>query len=198
MYSPRHAGVKRTGLADRQAGKSKWQPQLTSLRLARSEVLRGLKHYLQTQGQGQKITPSIAWMEAWKEQALDDRPWKDEKGPHWRRKLKPFQRGAARNNVVFSLVLFFPERRDTILIWTEPEKDTSCRLKTVHAVSRPEEKCGSWFDNPVTSGGVMFFSNGTESSFTMPVSRFVPDKTDVGSSPPSPCLWAGLYQTRQT
>ena len=40
------------------------------------------------------ITPSIAWMrETWKEEALDDLPWTDERGP-WsiRRALEPFQR----------------------------------------------------------------------------------------------------------
>ena len=46
---------------------------------------------------GQKakaITPSIAWRrEAWKEKALDDLPWKDERGPSSiRRTLEPFQR----------------------------------------------------------------------------------------------------------
>ena len=40
------------------------------------------------------ITPSIAWRrEAWKEEALDDLPWKDERGPSSiRRTLEPFQR----------------------------------------------------------------------------------------------------------
>ena len=40
------------------------------------------------------ITPSIAWRrEAWKEEVLDDLPWKDERGPSSvRRTLGPFQR----------------------------------------------------------------------------------------------------------
>ena len=40
------------------------------------------------------ITPMIAWRrEVWKEEALDDLPWKDERGPSSsRRTLEPFQR----------------------------------------------------------------------------------------------------------
>ena len=70
-----------------------------------------------------RITPSIAWRrEAWKEEALDDLPWQDERGPSSvRRILEPFQRqrwgktsekrGGAHTG--------FSERIDTTLNWTE-------------------------------------------------------------------------------
>ena len=49
VYCPGHAGVKRNDRADRLAGKA----TLTSgLLLGRSEVLRGLRHYLRAQSQG--------------------------------------------------------------------------------------------------------------------------------------------------
>ena len=61
------------------------------------------------------ITPSIAWRrEAWKEEALDDIPWKDERGPSSiRRTLEPFQRQQWENLILRETVLgayglFFP------------------------------------------------------------------------------------------
>ena len=77
MYCPGHAGEKGNDWADRLAGKA----TLTSgLLLGRSEVLRSLIHYLRTQTKD--ITSSITWRrEAWKEEALDDLPWKSDE--HW-------------------------------------------------------------------------------------------------------------------
>ena len=75
--------------SDRLPGKA----TLTSgLLLGRSEVLRSLRHYLRAQSQD--ITPSVAWRrEAWKEEALDDLLWKDERGSSSiNRTLEPFQR----------------------------------------------------------------------------------------------------------
>ena len=51
------------------------------------EVLRSLRHL---HGGTKPKASSIAWKrEAWKEAALDDLPWKDERGPssvkHWNR-----------------------------------------------------------------------------------------------------------------
>ena len=87
---PWTAGVEGNDRADRQlAGKA----TITSgLRLGRSKVLRSLCHYLRAQSQGHHR--SVAWRrEAWKEKALDDLPWKDERGPSSiRRTLEPFQR----------------------------------------------------------------------------------------------------------
>ena len=69
------------------------------------------------------IIPSIAWRrEAWKEDALGDLPWKDERGPSSvRRTLEPFQRQRWGN---FSerrggAHMGFSERIDNILNWTE-------------------------------------------------------------------------------
>ena len=89
LYCPGHAGVKGNDRADRLAGKA----TLTSgLLLGRSEVLRSLSHYLRAQIQD--ITPSIAWSrEAWKEEALDDLPSRDQRRPSSvRRTLEPFQK----------------------------------------------------------------------------------------------------------
>ena len=88
-HCPGHAGVKRNDRADRLAGKA----ALTSgLRLGRSKALRSLRHYLRARAKD--ITPSIVWRrEAWKEEALDDLPWEDERGPSSiRRTLKLCQR----------------------------------------------------------------------------------------------------------
>ena len=65
--------VKGNDRADRRVGKA----TLTSgLLLGRSAVLRSLRHY-----KAKDITPLIASRrEAWKEEALDDLPWKDERG----------------------------------------------------------------------------------------------------------------------
>ena len=66
------------------------------------------------------ITPSIAWKrEAWKEEALDDLPWKDERGPSLiRRTLELFQRWRWGN--FWEVEWSFWELRDTILnCWPE-------------------------------------------------------------------------------
>ena len=73
--------------AERLAGKA----TLTSgLLLRRSEVLRS---FTTCEHKAKGITPSIAWRrEAWKEEALDYLPWKDERGPSSiRQTLEPFQ-----------------------------------------------------------------------------------------------------------
>ena len=63
--------------ADRLAGKA----ALTSgLFLGRSEMLRSLRHYLRSQNKGHH-TINRQRREAWKEEAADDLPWKDERGP---------------------------------------------------------------------------------------------------------------------
>ena len=85
----RYAGVKGNDRADRLEGKA----TITSdLCLGRSEVMRNLRQYLRAQATD--VTPSIAWRrEAWKEEALNDLPWEDERGPSSvRRTLEPFQR----------------------------------------------------------------------------------------------------------
>ena len=76
-----------------------WKPRLTCIcqssksileDLKRSEVLRSLRHYLRAQSH----TPSIAWRrEAWKDDALNYLPSKDERGTLSRRQiLELFQR----------------------------------------------------------------------------------------------------------
>ena len=69
------------------------------------------------------ITPSIAWRrEAWKEEALDDLPWKDERGPSSiRRTLEPFQRrrwGNFWETGWSAYGLFRAHRHHTELNWT--------------------------------------------------------------------------------
>lgn len=77
------------------------------------------------------ITPLFAWrMEAWEEEALDDLPWKDEKGPlsirrtlelsQWQRWGNFERRGGAH--------MGFSQRIVTILNWTELWR---CRTNTV-------------------------------------------------------------------
>ena len=70
------------------------------------------------------ITPSITRRrEAWKEKALDDLPWKDERGPSSvRRTLELFQRQrweiAERRGGEYTII-GFSEWTDTVLNWTE-------------------------------------------------------------------------------
>ena len=81
-----------------------------------SEVLRNLRH---TCGHTAKdSTPSIARRrEAWKEEALDDLPWKDERGPSSiRRTLEPFQ-GRRWGNFWEKCIRTFFERIE--MNWTE-------------------------------------------------------------------------------
>ena len=68
------------------------------------------------------ITPSISWRrETWKEQALDDLPWKDERGPssiRWT--LEPFQRQRCGNfwDGIFFLLLSYKGPQPTCrLFW---------------------------------------------------------------------------------
>ena len=70
------------------------------------------------------ITPSIAWRrEAWKEEALDDLPWKDERGPSsTRRTLELFQRqrwGNFWETRWSAYIMGSSERVYTILNWNE-------------------------------------------------------------------------------
>ena len=69
----------------------RWAKQLSQVACF-SEVLRNLSHYLWAQRWG--IAPLILWKrELWKEEVLDNFPWKDEKGSSSiRRTLEPFQR----------------------------------------------------------------------------------------------------------
>ena len=88
VYCPGHARVKGNDRADRLA-------TLTSGLLNFSADLKCLEAWDTTCWHKAKdITPSIARRrEAWKEEALDDLPWKDERGPSSiRRTLEPFQR----------------------------------------------------------------------------------------------------------
>ena len=79
-------------------GQSSYHKWLASRKIRSVEELEILpvgtkpKDYLLAQSQGHQ--PSIAWRrEAWKEEALDDLPWKDERRPTpVRRTLEPFQR----------------------------------------------------------------------------------------------------------
>ena len=67
-------------------------PITSGLHLRRSEVLRSLKHYLQAQSQGHHTINHLD-ERCWKEEALNDLPWKDEKRQQSvRRTLKLFQR----------------------------------------------------------------------------------------------------------
>ena len=70
------------------------------------------------------ITPSIAWRRgAWKEEVLDDLPWKDERGPSSvRRTVEPFQRqrwGNFWETGWSAYGLFRAHRYHLELIWTE-------------------------------------------------------------------------------
>ena len=118
VYCPGHAGVKANDRADRPAGKA----TLTSgLLLGRPEALRSLRHYLQTQSQGHHTIDRLR-REVLKEEAPDDIPWKDEKGPSSiRRTLEPFQRQRWGNfwDRRGEAHMGFSERIDTILNWTE-------------------------------------------------------------------------------
>ena len=72
-------------------------------------------------------TPSIAWRrEAWKEEALDDLPWKDERGlSSIRRTLEPFQRWHWQTfwETEWSAYgLFRAHRYHLELNWTEPNR----------------------------------------------------------------------------
>ena len=98
-------------------------------------------NYLWAQSQGHITPASIAWRrEAWKEEALDDLPWKDERGPSSvRRTLEPFQTqrwGNFRETGWERIIMGFSERTDTILKWTE-----------VHAQTRPSRR------EPITAAG---------------------------------------------
>ena len=86
VVCPGHAGVKANDRADRLAGKATFT---NGLLLGRSEAWDTTCGHKVTD-----IAPSIAWKrEAWKEEALDDLPWKDERGPSsMRRTWEPFQR----------------------------------------------------------------------------------------------------------
>ena len=69
------------------------------------------------------ITPSIAWRgEAWKEEALDDRPWKDKKGQssveHWNCFKSNIGETSERRGGAH---MGFSNRVDAILNWTELE-----------------------------------------------------------------------------
>ena len=58
------------------------KPTITrGLRLGGSKVLRSLSHYLRAQSQGHHTIDHLEEREAWEEEALDDLPWKDKRGP---------------------------------------------------------------------------------------------------------------------
>ena len=89
VYCVEYAGVKGNDRADRLAGKA------TRSSGSFSEDLKCWGTGDATCGHKAKdITPSIAWSrKAWKEEALDDLTWKDERGlSSIRRTLEPFQR----------------------------------------------------------------------------------------------------------
>ena len=70
----------------RQSNPQKWLASQRIWSVVKLETTRGYK--------AKDITPSITWRrEAWKEEALDDLPWKNKRGPssiRWT--LEPFQR----------------------------------------------------------------------------------------------------------
>ena len=68
---PGHAGVKGNARADRLAGKAALK---SGLLLARSEMLRSLRHYLLAQSQGHYTIDRLEERETLKEEALDDLP----------------------------------------------------------------------------------------------------------------------------
>ena len=89
LYCPGHAGVKWNHPADRLEGKA------TIAKACFSEDQKCWGAWETTCGHKAKdIKSLIAWRrEAWKEEALDDLLWKDERGPSSvRRTLEPFQR----------------------------------------------------------------------------------------------------------
>ena len=98
----------------------------TGLLLGRSEVLRSLRHYLRAQSQGHDTTDRRR--EALKEKALDDLPWKDERGPSSiRRTLEPLKgnvgetserRGGAHNYGLFRAHRYHLQLNE--MNWTEP------------------------------------------------------------------------------
>ena len=134
VYCPGHAVVKGNDKADIVVGKA----TLTSgLLLRKSQVLRSLKHYLQAQSQD--ITPSITCRrEVWKEKALDDLPWMDERGPssiRWT--LEPFQRQSfgETSERPGGAHMGFSKCIDTILNWTELNRPLQNQAKVVFRVN---------------------------------------------------------------
>ena len=103
VYCPGHAGVTGNDRADRLVGKA---TITDGWRLGRSEALRSLRHYLQ----------------AGKDEALNDLPWKDEKGPSSVRVQTNIgiQRQHWGNSWEWGGVhMGLPKRMDTILNWTD-------------------------------------------------------------------------------
>ena len=118
VYCPGQAGVKRNGRADRLAGKA----TLTS-----GLLLENLKCWevwdTTCRRKAKDIAPLITWRrEVWKEEALDDLPWKDESGPSSiRRILEPFQRqcwGNCWETKQSTYGLFHAQRYHPELNWT--------------------------------------------------------------------------------
>ena len=137
MFKSKHASIKQLQVhkLSRETGGQSMQPSQVA---CFSDDLKCWEAWDTTCGHKAKdIIPSIAWKrEAWKEEALDNLPWKDERGPssvRWT--LEPFQRqcwGKLPRDGVKRKMMGFSERIDSILNWTELNWTQRC----VHIVYR--------------------------------------------------------------
>ena len=107
------------------------------------------------------ITPPIAWRrEAWKEEALDDLPWKDERGPSSIRRNIGTVSKATLGELLREARMGFSELIDTTLDWTEqssPQNTCTCNRQTIFYIfissnflttlQRHWYKCTSHFPN---------------------------------------------------
>ena len=114
VYCPGQAGLKGT------TEQIDWQAKQPSQMACFLEDPKCWGAWYTTCGHKAKdITPSIAWRrEAWKEEAVENLPWKDERGPSSiRQTLELFQRWCWGN--FWEAEWSFWELRDTILNWTD-------------------------------------------------------------------------------
>ena len=124
VYFPEHAGVMGNDPADRLAGKATltivaclWQLWVASQKIWSVEEFETLPAGTKPR------TPHHRTLggEAWKEEVIDNLPWKDERGPSSvRRTMEPFQRRHWGNfwETGGGAYMGFSERIDTILNWT--------------------------------------------------------------------------------
>ena len=134
MYCPGHIRVKGKDKQIRLAGKA----TITSgLHPRRYEVLRSLRHCLQVQRQGCHTINHLG-REVWKEEALDNFPWKDEKrllSIRW--KLELFQRQHWENFWKMGWSTY------TSLNWT-----VLIFFHTLDYVTSQKPNCKHWFRTP--------------------------------------------------
>ena len=160
VYCLGHAGVKGNGSADRLSWKI--NATITSGSSLRRPEAWGTWDTT-CRHKAKDITPSIAWRrKAFKEQALDDLPGKDERGPlSVRRTLEPFQRqrwGNFWETRWSEYGLFRAHRYHFELNWTELNS-VSCKQKVIHSkelewlkqgVRQPERVSMAETDNTFT------------------------------------------------